>query len=140
MGFVMLEVYWGLGQHKYYIKPDHWVGFLKYNYLDWCQVFLTLALCKIAICLFLLRISKFDRWRKFLYGMIAFLVVSHVAITLLFIFQCNPVNKVWDVHVPGTCWSKWHLEILIIVQGGTSSTFFCLGWLHSRIPSTLPTS
>ena len=118
MGFVMLEVYYGLGRHKYFFKPDHYIGFLKYNYLDWCQVFLTLAISKIAVCLFLLRISKFDRWRNFLYGMIAFLILTHLPLTFLFIFQCRPVNKVWDTQVPGDCWSKETMEIIIIVQGG----------------------
>lgn len=51
MGFVMLEVHYGLGRHKYFLIPDHCEGFLKHNSLDWNQVFITLCLSKIAIVL-----------------------------------------------------------------------------------------
>lgn len=121
MGFVMLEVDYGLGRHVRYIPLDHYEGFLKYNFLDWIQVFVTLALSKISICLFLLRISKFERWRWFLFGLIAFLVVTHVPLTLLYMFQCIPIQKVWQSAqgpVPGHCMSKKTVEKIIIIQGG----------------------
>ncbi|KAG8534392.1 uncharacterized protein KY384_001237 [Bacidia gigantensis] len=117
MGLVMLQVEWGLGRHRYYAKQDHYIGFLKYNYFDWCQVFVTLSLSKIAICLFLLRISKFDHWRKFLYGVIAFLLGTHIPILFIYIFQCRPVNKAWNGNVHGQCFSLDAIWILIIVQG-----------------------
>lgn len=120
MGFVMLEIHYGLGRHKYFIDPDHYTGFLKYNFLDWNQVFITLCLSKIAICMFLLRISKFAKWRNTLYGIIAFLVFSHLPLELLFLFQCTPVNKIWDMSLPGHCFSLYTVEKIIIVQGGMS--------------------
>lgn len=120
MGFVMLEVDYGLGRHVQYLPKDHYEGFLKYNFLDWIQVFVTLVLSKISICLFLLRISKFERWRWFLFGLIAFLVVTHVPLTLLYLFQCIPLQKNWQTAmgpVPGHCMSKKSVEKIIIVQG-----------------------
>ena len=124
MGLVMLEVEWGLGRHRFFAKEDHYIGFLKYNFIDWCQVFITLAISKISICLFLLRISKFDRWRKFLYGVIAFLVVSLPPILFVYIFHCNPMRKIWDQESPGRCYSLASVEKIIIVQGGLSSPIF----------------
>lgn len=126
MGFVMIEVDYGLGRHVRYLPLDHYEGFLKYNFLDWIQVFVTLALSKISICLFLLRISKFERWRWFLFGLIAFLVVTHVPLTLLYMFQCIPIQKAWQSAqgpVPGHCMSKKAVEKIIIVQGGRSTRY-----------------
>ena len=117
MGFVMLEVYYGLGRHVQYLPLDHYIGFLKYNYLDWIQVFITLALSKISICLFLLRISKFERYRYFLFALIAFLIVSHTPLTLLFLLQCIPLSKNWHTQEPGYCFPKPAVEKIIIVQG-----------------------
>lgn len=114
----MLEVHYGLGRHIYYFQDYKLIGFLKYNYLDWVQVFVTLAICKISICLFLLRISKFDKYRRVLWGMIAFLVLSHLPLTLLYILQCVPVYKVWYQQAPGTCFSMVTVEKIVIVQGG----------------------
>lgn len=122
MGFVWLEVLYGLGRHTHYLPTDHFEGFLKYNYLDWIQVFITLALSKISICLFLLRISKFERYRYFLFSLIAFLILTHVPITLLFMLQCIPLEKNWApvggrADVAGHCFSKKVVENIIIVQG-----------------------
>ena len=117
MGFVILEVSFGLGRHVQYLTPEHHQGFLKYNYLDWIQVFITLALSKISICLFLLRISKFERFRYFLFGLIAFLIISHAPLTLLYLLQCIPFNKNWRTDVSGYCFSKRAVEKIIIVQG-----------------------
>ena len=117
MGFVMLEVSYGLGRHIRYLPSDHIIGFLKYNFLDWVQVFLTLALSKISICLFLLRISKFEKYRYALFTIIAFLIITHTPLTLLFLLQCQPLNKNWDTNVPGQCFSKRVVEKIIIVQG-----------------------
>ncbi|MCJ1456488.1 hypothetical protein MMC28_006849 [Mycoblastus sanguinarius] len=141
MGFVMLEVWFGLGRHVQYLPADHYVGFLKYNFLDWVQVFITLALSKISICLFLLRISKFERWRYFLFGLIAFLVLTHLPLTLLFLLQCIPLNKNWSTSVPGHCFSKRAVEKIIVVQGVFSivtdfvgATFPVLLLWNSRLP------
>ena len=118
MGFVMLEVNYGLGRHKQYLPADHFEGFLKYNYLDWIQVFITLAVSKISICLFLLRISKFERYRYLLFGLIAFLIISHAPITLLYMLQCIPFRKVWaPKEESGQCFSKHAIEKMIISQG-----------------------
>lgn len=113
----MLEVQYGLGRHVNYLTPVHYEGFLKYNYLDWNQVFITLALSKISICLFLLRISKFERWRTFLFGLIGFIIITHTPLTLLYLLQCIPLNKNWDTSVAGHCFSKPAVEAIVIVQG-----------------------
>ena len=117
MGFVMLEIHYGLGRHVKYLTPVHYEAFLKYNYLDWLQVFITLALSKISICLFLLRISKFERWRTFLFGLIGLIIITHTPLTLLYLLQCIPLNKNWDTAVAGHCFSKPAVEAIVIVQG-----------------------
>ena len=117
MAFVMCEVDWGLGRHKFYLKPTHYTFFLKYNFLDWNQVIITLYLCKLSICLFLLRISKFDKWRAFLYSVMAILTLSHVPLELLYLLQCRPIQKNWNQTRPGSCFSLLTVEKIIIVQG-----------------------
>lgn len=117
MAFVMMEVFWGLGQHEFFLASNHLEGYLKFAYMDWIQVFVTLCISKISICLFLLRISKFDKWRNFLFGIIAFLVLTHVPLTVLFVVQCRPVEAVWNMERQAECFSKETTEKIIIVQG-----------------------
>lgn len=75
-------------------------------------------LTKISICLFLLRLTSFDKLRRFLQGMIAFIVTTHVPLILLVILQCDPIHKYWDTQVPGSCFRKKTVEKIIIAQGG----------------------
>lgn len=120
MGFVGAEVSNGLGRHRFYLAPGAYKKYLKYDYLDWVQVFLTLALCKIAICLFLLRLSNYRNLRLWLYGLIVLLVTTHVPLSFLMIFQCSPIRKYWvsPLEGPGICFSKATVETIIIIQGG----------------------
>lgn len=114
----MAEVFYGLGRHLHYLSPYQYAHYLKFDYLDWIQVFVTLAVSKISICQFLLRLSKFDRLRRFLQVLVAIIILTHVPLTLLMIFQCNPVQKYWDQTLPGSCFSKKTVERIIISQGG----------------------
>lgn len=132
----MAEVFYGLGRHLRYLSPYQYNHYLRYDYLDWIQVFVTLAISKVSICLFLLRLSKFDRLRRFLQGCIAFLILTHVPLTLLFILQCNPVEKYWYEEMPGTCFPKTTVEKIIIAQGGTfGGAFWEEGWLNNAVIS-----
>ena len=115
----MGEVFYGLGRHKHFLSTYQQSRFLKFDFLDWIQVFVTLALMKISILLFLLRLSKFAHLRRLLIFLIAFIILSHLPLTILVIFQCQPVYKYWLQDVPGTCWPKTTREYVIIVQGGT---------------------
>ena len=115
--FVIVEVSYALGRHKNLLPLAQYTGFLKYDYLDWAQCFLVLAVTKISICLFLLRLSVFNNLRKILWGLISFLVISHLTLFFLIVFQCEPIHKVWDTEVQGTCFRKYTVEKIVIVQG-----------------------
>ena len=120
MGFVMGEVFYGLGRHKHFLSTYQQNRFLKFDFLDWIQVFITLALMKVSILLFLLRLSKFRHLRIFLISLIVFIIVTHLPLTALMIVQCRPVFKFWLEDYPGTCRPKTFRENVVIAQGGMS--------------------
>jgi len=120
-GFVVTETSYGLGQHRSSLSIENYRNFLKYYYLDTAQFFVALATCKISICLFLLRLSQFDRLKRVLWALIGFLVTSHLILFLLVVLQCNPVHKVWDLGTPGRCFSPQKIVNINIVQAGESS-------------------
>ena len=119
-GFVVTEVSHGLGQHKSRLSEADYSQFLKFDYLDWAQFFVALAVTKISIRLFLLRLSQFNKLKVILYGLIGFLVTTHVPLLLLYILQCDPVGKVWDHGLSGKCLSLNVVENIVIAQGGES--------------------
>ena len=118
LGYYMSMVFYGLGRHKYYLSNYDFKEFLKYDYLDWIQAFITLAVSKVSICLLLLRLSKFSRLKTVLYALIAFLALTHVPLTIMIIFQCNPISEDWNPGISGHCWSKSVAMRILIAQGG----------------------
>jgi hypothetical protein len=67
---------------------------------------------KVALCFAYLRITggnlkaEKSRYRLFIWGMMAFSIISHLAGTLALVFQCSPVRKSWRPLTPGTCLPK----------------------------------
>ena len=126
-GFVVTEVSYGLGQHRIDLSVEQYRNFLKYYYLDTAQFFIALATCKISICLFLLRLSQFNKIKRILYGLIGFLIVTHLALFFLSVFQCSPADKVWNLGDSGKCFSPQMIMNILIAQGVLSiiTDFIC---------------
>ncbi|CAO1602115.1 hypothetical protein XANCAGTX0491_005746 [Xanthoria calcicola] len=70
LGFYISMVLYGLGRHKYYLSDYDYKMLLKWDYLDWPQTFLTLAISKISICLLLLRLSQLSKLKKVLHWLV----------------------------------------------------------------------
>ena len=121
LGYYIAMIFYGLGRHKYYLSNYDFKEFLKYDYLDWMQTFATLAVSKISICLFLLRLSRFTKLKSVLWGLIGFLVITHLPLILLILVQCNPISKEWNTAISGRCFSKEVVENILIAQGGRLS-------------------
>ncbi|KAL8836983.1 MAG: hypothetical protein Q9176_005984 [Flavoplaca citrina] len=117
LAFYLCMVLYGLGRHKYYLSHYDLKMFLKWDYLDWVQAILTLAISKISICLLLLRLSQFSKLKKGLYWLIAFIFVTHLPLIVLLIVQCRPVEKTWNTIVDGKCFSKNMIANILIAQG-----------------------
>ena len=129
MGFYVTMISYGLGRHKYYLSNYDYKEFLKYDYLMWMQTVITLAISKISICLFLLRLSKFNKLKTVLWGLFGLLVITHLPLTILLLAQCDPISREWDMSFSGRCFSKHMVENILIAQGGASSCH-----LPSRVP------
>lgn len=110
-------IVYGLGRHKYYLSDYDIKEFRKFDYLDWIQTFITLAISKISICLLLLRLSKFSKLKKVLHTLIGFIVITHLPLLILIIVQCQPVEKYWDTDLRGHCFSKEMLANILVAQG-----------------------
>ena len=115
-GLVIVEVHYGFGRHKDDRTPWRYIEFMKYSYGEWIQTFQTLMFTKISICLFLLRIPVKKHLIRPIQGAIIVLVVSTIALTLLWILQCNPIASAWNKQTPGSCFTDGQLQRIIISQ------------------------
>ena len=115
-GLDFAEIGYGFGRHQYFISQHQFQEYLKYSYGEWIQTFATLTWTKISISIFLLRIPVSKLFIRPLQAAIVILVVTNIVITLLWIFQCRPIHKVWNGDIPGQCFSLGQLQRIIISQ------------------------
>lgn len=109
----------GLGRHSYYLTNQERIYFVAIGWGDWIQTFITLALMKISICLFLLRIVDATSFKYALYALLAFLTAFTLAFVGLFLGMCSPLRAWWEVDVEGArCFSVYQFRNMVIVQGG----------------------
>lgn len=113
---VIVQVHYGFGRHKADLTEWHYIEFMKYSYGEWIQTFQTLMLTKLSICFFLLRIPVEKHLIRPIQGAIIILIVSNVVLTLLWVFQCNPIASAWNKQTPGSCFSNGQLQRIIISQ------------------------
>ncbi len=119
-GFVTAGVVNGLGRHEYYLTPSQRRVSRVLGWADWIQTFITLALVKISICLFLLRIVESRNIKRGMYALIGFTTLFTAICVFLFLGVCRPIKAYWDVGVDGKCLSNQQVEAIIIAQGSKS--------------------
>lgn len=115
-GLVVPQVDYGFGRHKFYLTEWQLSQFMKYSYGEWIQTFQTLMFNKLSICFFLLRIPVEKHFIRPIQGAIVILVVTNIVLTLLWIFQCNPIRGSWNKKTPATCFTDAQLQRIIISQ------------------------
>ena len=73
---------------------------------------------KVSICLLLLRISPNNRIVRPIQSLVGFLVLSNVVLSLVWIFQCLPVDGAWVIHqqTPAKCFTRGQIQRVIISQ------------------------
>ena len=113
---VLCEIHYGFGLHREFISTSSYTAFVKYSYLEWIQTFQTLMFNKLSICLFLLRLPVKTWLIRPLQASIGILIVSNVILTFVWIFQCVPVQAIWEDSELDTCMTNAQLQRIIISQ------------------------
>ncbi|KAL8826923.1 MAG: hypothetical protein Q9191_003497, partial [Dirinaria sp. TL-2023a] len=113
---VIVQVHYGFGRHKGELSQWQYSEFQKFSYGEWIQTFQTLMFTKVSICFFLLRIPVERYLLRPIQAAIIALIVSNVVLTLLWIFQCNPIDSTWNKNIAGHCFTDAQLQRIIISQ------------------------
>ena len=116
-----MEVFNGLGRHEYYLTSAQRRLFQVTGWADWIQTFITLALMKVSICLFLLRILDTKHVVRGMYALISCITLFTAVSVFLFLGVCRPLRAYWDVGVNGVCLSNHQVESVVLAQGSKSS-------------------
>lgn len=91
---------------------------LKINFITQPVYVVAITSVKISIALFLLRIAPSKLYRKFLKGMIGFLIVYTTVCLLELFLQCTNLAVLWDPRLPSVCWDPSLLRSLSYAASG----------------------
>ena len=108
----------GAGRHEYYLSRPQIVQELKWHAFSQIQLYICTALIKTSVCLFLVRIVNKKYLIRLLYSLIAALVSVNLAVVIVLVTQCRPLDKVWDRHIKGQCWDVSVLKTVGWIAGG----------------------
>ncbi|KAL6714771.1 hypothetical protein ACLMJK_008196 [Lecanora helva] len=116
-GLITAEVLNGLGRHEYYLTTPQRSNLQALAWADWVQVFITLGLTKISICLFLLRIIEQRTVEKAMWALIGFTSLFSAVCVFLFMGICRPLRAYWAVGQDGHCMSNLQVSHIVIAHG-----------------------
>lgn len=108
----------GAGRHEYYLQRPEIIEELKWHAFSQIQLYMCTALIKTSVCLFLIRIVNKKYLVRFLYTLSATLIMVNLAVVIVLVTQCRPLEKVWDVRVNGQCWKIDVLKTVGWIAGG----------------------
>jgi len=104
---------YGFGEHIYVLNPNSLVNFFKIVVVTFILYGASVSFVKLSVLAFYNRIFP-QTFRLWLYCLGVGSVLWWILITFVSVFQCNPVQKAWDIEVPGTCIP--YLRLFIAIQ------------------------
>ena len=89
----------------YYLSPEQIVEARKWGQLGELQTSGAIALVKVSICLFLLRILDRTRkeFRRFIWILMVFSLAGNIALIITWFLQCIPLKALWNPTIHGKC-------------------------------------
>ncbi|KAK2059663.1 hypothetical protein LY76DRAFT_592122 [Colletotrichum caudatum] len=117
LGCGVASVQLGFGLHYWHITPGNTKPILQLFYATQIFYLMKQIAAKVSICAMYLRILV-ARWsRMVVIGLMVSLVVQNVLFLFLVMFQCRPIQSIWDRYIDGTC-----LDIQAIGYAGAALT------------------
>ncbi|KAF2852350.1 hypothetical protein T440DRAFT_526926 [Plenodomus tracheiphilus IPT5] len=109
---VIPQVYYGAGRHIEYIEPSDFSMAFKLNFISQPLYLFAIALVKISVGFFLLRIAVQAFYRRAIISIMIFMGVYTIGCFFTIVLQCTDLRVMWDPTIKGTCWTSSTLKIL----------------------------
>ena len=100
-----VSVAYGLGNHESVLLPSNIVKTNLWSWIAQILAILTLVVARFAVISFLLALSdrthRQSRWVLYLVGGLQGII--NIVEVVLILQQCQPIQKLWDPTITGTC-------------------------------------
>lgn len=107
---IIPEVHYGAGKHINYIPPASLAKGVMYNFITQPIYVCAIAIVKISIGFFLLRVAATPFFRRAIQSVMVFMGIYTVACFFTIVFQCTNVAILWDSSVEAKCFSPQTLR------------------------------
>jgi hypothetical protein len=104
MAMQILQQENGNGRHRWYITPEAYKQNNKWGWYAQMFLFSGICVCKISICLLILRIKNEKTLRRILICVMTGLVILNFGYIIILVAECSPVQTYWRV-TGGKCWT-----------------------------------
>jgi hypothetical protein len=108
------DLRYGFGHHIYMLDGPTLVTFFKIVFATFILYGAAVTFVKFSVLAFYSRIFPRNNFKTWLVTLAISSGLWWILITLVSIFQCNPVQKAWDNEVEGTCIP--YLNLFIAIQ------------------------
>ncbi|OLN93074.1 hypothetical protein CCHL11_07529 [Colletotrichum chlorophyti] len=109
----------GFGLHYWDIDPSNGQKILQIFYAMQMLYIFVQIVAKVSICCFYTRVFIDQRFRRVAKVFIIFLLTHACVFLLLMVFQCLPIQAIWDKEIKGRC-----LSVTDISYGGAAFSIF----------------
>jgi hypothetical protein len=113
----------GLGRDVWTVPFDQITNFVRYLYALEVLYFFQIALLKLTLLFFFLRIFPKPLIKRLLWATVAFNVLCGIAFTIAAVFQCQPISFYWTkwdkegdgkcININGLAWSNAIISIVL---------------------------
>lgn len=113
----------GIGKHIYdpSLKPTTLVLGLEWLFIAKITNVFAMLLLKASIAVFLISLDFSTTYRVIIWLSIVLVTIFNLVIPFIVIFgSCTPLEKNWNLKVPGHCWPKVVNEFSAYSQSGMS--------------------
>lgn len=95
----------GMGEKESSIPPENIGMMILYGWISQMLILIGIGLGRVAIVMFLLRIQGYQKLFKavLLWFIAGSNLIINIVTVVLIIFQCSPVQKLWDDRISGSC-------------------------------------
>ncbi|CUS06993.1 unnamed protein product [Tuber aestivum] len=99
-GMFLAAIQLGGGSHREYVPEEGFLTYTRLIYLTVIPINIEFCLVKTSLLFLYLRISVDQAFRRVNYVFLVFIFLNYLAQILVWIFQCDPINKAYDVSLP----------------------------------------
>ena len=126
----------GIGRHSFFMTSEQISQTSKWLWAAKSTNLFAALFVKISICMSFLRLVPPKGIHEgVIHASITALVPSVILMSISYIFECRPIQKVWKPEIPGTCFGEHFTVLITVFYQSTSTIRYTLRLSHKVIAS-----